>query len=111
MLTMRIIPKMRERPPARRKSSAPYEIPLNAWVIQNSIGDLPPTPPAPPPPPTGGSGGQEAEVRRVISETPSTPLHLTGPRPLGHLAPARADRLELAPPQGAGPEQRRVLLP
>ena len=36
MLTIRIIPKMRESPPARRKRSAPYEMPLNACVIQNS---------------------------------------------------------------------------
>src|SRR6266850_6055460 len=38
MLTMRIMPKMSERPPARRKSSAPYEMPLNSWLIQNSNG-------------------------------------------------------------------------
>ena len=36
MLTMRITPKMSERPLARRKRSAPYETPLKSWVIQNS---------------------------------------------------------------------------
>jgi hypothetical protein len=40
MLTMRIIPKMRDSPPARRKSRAPYEIPLKVWTIQNSIAGL-----------------------------------------------------------------------
>src|SRR5262245_47299909 len=104
MLTIRIMPKMRERPPASRKSSAPYEIPLNAWVIQNSIRFLPPTPPTPLPHPPGGRGGSEVEVPRGRST-------LTGPRPVGDLAPARADCLELALRQGAGPEQRRVLRP
>src|SRR5216117_3241326 len=37
MLTIRIIPKMSESPPARRKRSAPYEMPLNACVTQNSM--------------------------------------------------------------------------
>src|SRR5215469_9132623 len=34
---MRIIPKMSESPPARRKRSAPNEMPLKVCVIQNSI--------------------------------------------------------------------------
>src|SRR6185369_177927 len=38
MLTMRIMPKMSERPPASRKSRAPYEMPLKSWLIQNSKG-------------------------------------------------------------------------
>jgi len=36
MLTMRIMPKMSERPPARRKSRAPYDTPLKSWLIQKS---------------------------------------------------------------------------
>src|SRR6266850_6292829 len=36
MLTMRIMPKMSERPPASRKSKAPYDTPLKSWPIQNS---------------------------------------------------------------------------
>src|SRR4029450_10574272 len=36
MLTMRIMPKMSERPPARRKRRAPYETPLKSWLIQKS---------------------------------------------------------------------------
>src|SRR4029077_13032448 len=36
MLTMRMTPKMRERPLARRKRSAPYERPLNVWTTQKS---------------------------------------------------------------------------
>src|SRR5438093_11579355 len=43
MLTMRMTPKMRERPLARRKSSAPYERPLNVWTTQKS-GRTPPLP-------------------------------------------------------------------
>ena len=38
MFTMRIMPKMSESPPASRKSSAPYETPLNVWLTRNSIG-------------------------------------------------------------------------
>src|SRR3989442_2874018 len=33
---MRIMPKMSERPPARRKSSAPQDTPLKSWLIQKS---------------------------------------------------------------------------
>src|SRR5213594_5100107 len=38
MLTMRIMPKISESPPARRKSRAPYETPLKSWLIQKSNG-------------------------------------------------------------------------
>src|SRR2546426_353170 len=37
MLTIRIMPKMRESPPASRNRSAPYETPLNVCATQNSI--------------------------------------------------------------------------
>src|SRR5262245_63301955 len=36
MLTMRMTPKMRERPLASRKRRAPYERPLKVWTIQKS---------------------------------------------------------------------------
>src|SRR5262249_59732667 len=41
MFTMRIMPKMSESPPARRKRSAPYETPLKSWLIQKSNGQAP----------------------------------------------------------------------
>src|SRR2546425_1257232 len=36
-LTTRMTPKIRLSPLASRKSSAPYESPLNVWMIQNSL--------------------------------------------------------------------------
>src|SRR6266542_1189667 len=36
MLTTRMTPKISDRPLARRKRSAPYERPLNVWMIQKS---------------------------------------------------------------------------
>src|SRR5262245_64673205 len=41
MFTMRIMPKMSESPPAKRKRSAPYETPLKSWLIQKSNGQAP----------------------------------------------------------------------
>src|SRR5262249_24834960 len=108
------------------------EIPLNVWVIQNSIWNsirfLQPTRfagrpsafgPSPPlfdglRPLAGGRGRSEVEVPRGISTLTGPRFGasgLAGPRPVGDLAPARADRLERALRQGAGPEERRVLRP
>src|SRR5437879_13626412 len=42
MLTMRIMPKMSESPPASKKSRAPYETPLKSWLIQKSNGQATP---------------------------------------------------------------------
>src|SRR3989442_14293551 len=36
-LTTRMTPKIRLRPLANRKSSAPYDRPLKVWMIQNSL--------------------------------------------------------------------------
>src|SRR2546426_1110299 len=36
-LTTRMTPKIRLRPLASRKSSAPYDRPLKVWMIQNSL--------------------------------------------------------------------------
>src|SRR2546429_9412944 len=36
-LTTRMTPKIRLRPLANRKSSAPYDSPLKVWMIQNSL--------------------------------------------------------------------------
>src|SRR5262249_354417 len=43
-LTIRITPKIGDRPLPTRKSSAPYEIPLKTWVSQNCVFIPSPTP-------------------------------------------------------------------
>src|SRR5262249_52426389 len=42
--TIRITPKISDRPLPTRKSSAPYEIPLKTWVSQNCVFIPRPTP-------------------------------------------------------------------
>src|SRR5215813_1440476 len=78
-LTTRMTPKIRLRPLASRKSSAPYDRPLKVWMIQNSLltararGSLDEPQQA---------GGVVAEDARLISPLELEPLGDDVPRPV-----------------------------
>src|SRR5881409_2060024 len=76
MLTMRMTPKIRERPLARRKSSAPYERPLNVWTTQKSGR----TPSLPETQHAGGVGSNDAFL--VLAAEPGRFRLDDGERPL-----------------------------
>src|SRR5204862_105759 len=63
-LTTRMTPKIRLRPLANRKSSAPYDSPLKVWMIQNSLLTARPRGPLGEP---QQAGGVVAEDARLIS--------------------------------------------
>src|SRR5947209_9571682 len=70
-LTTRMTPKIRLRPLANRKSSAPYDSPLKVWMIQNSLLTARPRGPLGEP---QQAGGVVAEDARLISPLELEPL-------------------------------------
>src|SRR2546428_8654776 len=96
-LTTRMTPKIRLRPLANRKSSAPYDSPLKVWMIQNSLLTARPRGPLGEP---QQAGGVFAEDARLISPLALEPPGDDVARPVVTPVEAKVD----APPPSAGPD-------